>query len=98
LLQDLIKHVPVFPTEFVPTKPFNPVSEITQLCFVLPRQSLHLLPGELGKALIANFSDWYPNDCEFVWAYCRYFWESHAIMKEIDIKELEHFLNTFKNR
>jgi 5'-3' exonuclease len=97
LLQDLIKHVPVFPTEFVPIKPFNPVSEITQLCFVLPRQSLHLLPGDLGKALIANFSDWYPNDCEFVWAYCRYFWESHAIMKEIDIKELEHFLKTNKH-
>jgi 5'-3' exoribonuclease 1 len=97
LLQDLIKYVPVFPTEFVPVKPFDPVSEMTQLCYVLPRQSLHLLPKGLGQALITNFSEWYPNNCEFVWAYCRYFWESHAIMNEIDIKELEHYLKTNKH-
>ena len=97
LLQDLIKHVPVFPTEFVPVKPYNPVTEIVQLCYVLPRQSLHLLPKGLGEALITNFSDWYPDNCEFVWAYCRYFWESHAIMNEIDIKELEHYLKTNKH-
>ena len=97
LLQDLIKYVPVFPTEFVGLKPFNPVTEIVQLCYVLPRQSLHLLPKGLGQALITNFSDWYPDNCDFVWAYCRYFWESHAIMNEIDIKELEHYLKTNKH-
>jgi 5'-3' exonuclease len=97
LLQDLIKHVPVFSTEFVPVKPFDPVSEMTQLCYVLPRQSLSLLPKGLGQALITNFSDWYPDNCDFVWAYCRYFWESHAIMNEIDIKELEHYLKTNKH-
>jgi 5'-3' exoribonuclease 1 len=97
LLQDLIKHVPVFPTEFVPEKPFNPVTEIVQLCYVLPRTSLNLLPNNLGQALIANYSEWYPNDCEFVWAYCKYFWESHAIMNDIDIKELEQFLLTNKH-
>jgi len=97
LLQDLIKHVPVFSTEFVPVKPFDPVTEIVQLCYVLPRTSLHLLPKGLGQALITNFSDWYPDNCEFVWAYCRYFWESHAIMNEIDIKELEHYLKTNKH-
>jgi 5'-3' exonuclease len=97
LLQDLIKHVPVFPTEFVPVKPYDPVTEIVQLCYVLPRQSLHLLPKGLGEALITNFGDWYPDNCDFVWAYCRYFWESHAIMNEIDIKELEHYLKTNKH-
>jgi 5'-3' exoribonuclease 1 len=97
LLQDLIKYVPVFPTEFVSPKPFNPVTEIVQLCYVLPRHSLHLLPKDLGKALITNFSEWYPNNCEFVWAYCRYFWESHAKMNDIDIKVLEHFLSENKH-
>ena len=92
LLQDLIKYVPVFPTEFVLEKPFNPVTEIVQLCYVLPRNSLSLLPKNLGQALLTNYNDWYKADCEFMWAYCRYFWEAHVVMHEIDIKELEHFL------
>jgi len=96
LLQDLIKHVPVFPTEFVLEKPFNPVTEIVQLCYVLPKNSLNLLPKNLGQVLQRNYKDWYKDDCEFVWAYCRYFWESHVQMNEIDIKELEHFLKTNK--
>jgi 5'-3' exoribonuclease 1 len=92
LLQDLIKHIPVFATEFVPLKPFNPVTEIVQLCYVLPRSSLGLLPKDLGKALITNYDHWYKSDCDFMWAYCRYFWESHVEMNEIDIKELEQFI------
>ena len=92
LLQDLIKHVPVFGTEFVTTKLKNPVSEIVQLCYVLPRNSLALLPKILNEQLLEKHSDWYRNDCEFVWAYCRYFWESHVNMNEIDINELEQFV------
>jgi len=92
LLQDLIKYVPVFPTEFVPLKPFNPVSEIVQLCYVLPKNSLNLLPKNLGQVLQTNYKDWYKDDCDFIWAYCRYFWESHVQMNDIDIGELEHFL------
>lgn len=92
LLQDLIKHIPVFATEFVPLKSFNPVTEIVQLCYVLPRSSLGLLPKDLGNALITNYDHWYKSDCDFMWAYCRYFWESHVEMNEIDIKELEQFI------
>lgn len=97
LLQDLIKHVPVFPTEFVPVKPFNPVTEIVQLCYVLPKHSLNLLPKNLGQVLQTTFRDWYKSDCDFVWAYCRYFWEAHVVMNEIDIAELEHYLKTNKH-
>ncbi len=92
LLQDLIRHIPVFATEFVTLKPFNPVTEIVQLCYVLPRSSLGLLPKDLGKALLTNYDHWYKGDCDFMWAYCRYFWESHVEMNEIDIKELEQFI------
>ena len=92
LLQDLIKHVPVFGTEFVETKAKNPVTELVQLCYVLPRNSLGLLPPVLHKQLLEKHGDWYKTDCEFVWAYCRYFWESHVNMNEIDIGELEEFI------
>ena len=92
LLQDLIKHVPVFNTEFVVDKPANPVTEIVQLCYVLPRTQLSLLPPKLVSELLRHKDHWYKGNCDFVWAYSKYFWESHVEMNEIDINELEQFL------
>ena len=96
LLTDLIKYVPVFNCEFVPVKPPSPVAEIVQLCYVLPRDNLNLLPPKLLSELLAKYDHWYKGNCDFVWAYCRYFWETHVEMNEIDINELEHFINTNK--
>jgi 5'-3' exoribonuclease 1 len=92
LLQDLIKYVPLFDTTFVPSQPQNPVSEIIQLCYVLPRTSLQLLPPKLYLELIRKYDHWYKGNCEFMWAYCKYFWETHVDMNEIDIEELEKFI------
>jgi len=89
LLQDLVKYIPYFDTEFIKQCVPTPVSQLVQLCYVLPRQSLNFLPEELYKRLITDHEDWYPTDCEFVWAYSRYFWESHVDLPEIDIAELK---------
>jgi 5'-3' exoribonuclease 1 len=97
LLQDLIKFVPLYNKEFVPFLPPNPVSEIVQLCYVLPRTSLNLLPSKLYFELIRKYDHWYKGNCDFVWAYCRYFWESHVEMNEIDINELEKFIENNKH-
>jgi 5'-3' exonuclease len=97
LLQDLIKYIPVFETVFVPFKPANPVTEFVQLCYVLPRTSLSLLPNKLYNELIRRYDHWYKGNCDFVWAYCRYFWESHVEMGEIDINELEHFIEMHRH-
>jgi len=94
LLQDLIKHVPVFGCEFVPEKPPSPVAELVQLCYVLPRDNLNLLPPKLVKELLQKYDHWYKGDCDFVWAYCRYFWEAHVEMNDIDIDELEQFIES----
>jgi len=96
LLQDLIRFIPLFDTEFVPEKPANSVSEIVQLCYVLPRSSLNLLPKKLYFELLRRYDHWYKGNCDFIWAYCRYFWESHVDMIDIDIEELERFI--VKNR
>jgi 5'-3' exonuclease len=96
LIQDLIQYIPVFETVFVTNKPPNPVSEIVQLCYVLPRTSLNLLPEKLYYELIRRYDHWYKGNCDFVWAYCRYFWESHVEMGEIDINELERFIEQYR--
>ena len=92
LFCDLIHYIPFFETEFIEKQHANPVTELVQLCYVLPRQSLHLLPEKLYNNLVTKRLDWYKSDCEFVWAYCRYFWESHVQLPHIDINELEDFV------
>jgi 5'-3' exonuclease len=92
LLNDLLKYIPHFGSEFVPKKHELAVSPLVQLCYVLPRHSLQFLPEKLYKELISEHEDWYKTDCEFVWAFCRYFWECHIVMPELDVGELEEFV------
>lgn len=92
LLCDLIHYIPYFDTTFVEKVQPKPVSDMVQLCYVLPKQSLKFLPEQLYKSLIANHSDWYSSDCTFVWAYCKYFWEAHVNLPHIDINVLEKFV------
>ena len=93
LLQDLMYFIPYFNTEFIETKMERPVSELVQLCYVMPRQSLQFLPDNLYKAIIKHRIDQYKTDCDFSWAYCKYFWECHPNLPYIDVDELEQFVN-----
>ena len=96
LLEDLIHYIPYFEAEFIENKEPSPVSELVQLCYVLPRESLKLLPNKIYKNLMENYEYLYKSDCEFVWAFCKYFWESHVVLPHIDISELETFI--YKNK
>lgn len=96
LLADLIHFTPYFETELIETKAPSPVTELVQLCYVIPKQNLKLLPSKLYNSLIKKHDNWYNTDCEFVWAFCRYFWEAHVQLPEININELEKFVNDNK--
>ena len=98
LLKDLIHYIPFFDSELIPNKKPDPVIEMVQLCYVLPRQSLSFLPEKLYKNLIQEKSHWYPSDCDFLWPYCKYFWESHVLLPEIEMDELEEFVNHPRNK
>jgi len=89
LLSDLLKYIPVFNTTFIQELAPSPVSPLVQLSYVLPLSSLQLLPDKLHKKLLESHPEWYEKEYEFVWCFCRYFWESHVKMMPINIEELE---------
>jgi 5'-3' exoribonuclease 1 len=93
LLADLVRFFPdKNEFQFINNLRPRPVSPLVQLCYVLPKQSLTLLPEKLYSSLMAEHDNWYKTDCDFKWAYCRYFWEAHVQLPDIDIDELEKFV------
>ena len=95
LLEDLIKYIPYFDTEFIELKPKNPVKPLLQLAYVLPRNSLDLLPHTIYEQLILSHKEWYRLDYEIIWAYCKYFWESHIVLPHIQIEVLEKLIDKY---
>lgn len=89
LLQDLVKYIPYFQTSFFTKQNDRVVSPYTQLSYVLPRSSLDLLPDQIHTKLLAIHPEWYNEDINLCWCFCKYFWESHMILPNIDIDELE---------
>ena len=95
LLQDLFRFTPNYQTTFINNINQCNMPEIIQLCYVLPKQSLHLLPSKLSQALLNEFPEWYIDNTidYFIWAYCRYFWEAHLITPELNIDKFIKIIN-----
>jgi 5'-3' exoribonuclease 1 len=95
LLVDLIKYVP-FATNsytFVSQKPEDPVLPLVQLSYVLPPTSMDLLPLSVKVKLLKEKPDWYIGNYNFLWSFCKFFWEAHVDLPDIDIRELEELLS-----
>jgi len=80
LLCDLIKFVPYFDIEFIQPNGLGPVSELTQLKYVLPPRAQYLLPIELRSEMNETVVD-----NKVITAYCRYDWEGHVQLPEIEL-------------
>jgi 5'-3' exonuclease len=103
LLADLAKYMSGIPEtqtntfSFLSVKPKEPIRDVVQLCYVLPRASHSLLPPAAERALMQSkcrskyTDDGSPN---FKWAYCKYFWECHTDLPELDLEELAQIVST----
>lgn len=101
LFVDLVKYVPDFETVFIDEKqgvnrPFHPY---TQLCYVVPKWNhAMVLPKKaqkvadvIGKKKLYAEKD----ELQFQWMFCRYFWESHALLPSMPLNLLEEIDATF---
>jgi len=89
LLEDVVKTIPVFDSELIEQNDNKPVAPLTQLAYVLPLSSHYLIPEEMRHSIQKECEHYYGDNWEFEWSYCKYFWECHAKMPEIDINKLE---------
>jgi len=94
LLSDLYKFIPYFDDEIVFQREINPYHSICGLVNIIPPTSYHLLPTAIQEYMNTNFYayNYDINSMNFVYAYSRYFWESHIIdeyIEKIDINVIE---------
>jgi hypothetical protein len=98
LFKDLVKYIPHMDTQFLKPKEKQTIEDIVQLCYVLPRDNLNLLPIQVNIVLLQRLGHLYGSDYEFKWAYCRYFWESHADLPRLYIETLEDIVKEAKSK
>jgi 5'-3' exonuclease len=98
LFKDLVKYIPHMNTKFLEKKEKQAIEDVVQLCYVLPRANLNLLPFNVNVVLLQRLGHLYGDDYDFKWAYCRYFWESHAELPTLNIEILESIVFEAKNK
>tara|TARA_B100000927_G_scaffold92432_1_gene74705 strand:+ start:5061 stop:6656 length:1596 start_codon:yes stop_codon:yes gene_type:complete len=92
LLNDLVRFVPSFDSKMIKDNEHSPVSRKVQLSYVLPPESLPLIPN-IGSKLQEEFPHFYEDSPNMIWAYCKYIWEAHLELPHINLEELEEFVN-----
>ena len=93
LMSDLYKSVPYFDSELVLKEDKNIIHPHLLLSYVLPRDSLNLLPSNIHNYLLKNYENHYKEDYEFIYAFCKYFYEGHAKFPKLDFKEFAANIN-----
>ena len=66
---------------------YNILNDKLLLCYVLPHNSLNLLPNKIHNYLLKEYKEHYRSDYEIVYAFCKYFYEAHIHFPKIKIEE-----------
>jgi 5'-3' exonuclease len=92
LFSDVIKYIPFYDVNLINNMNTKPISAITQLCYVLPKECHYILPNNIVNILNNKLNIDY-NNRELIYCYCKYMWECHLKLPNINIIELEKLLN-----
>lgn len=94
LLSDLVKVIPSGNERLLPATIDQPVGMLVQLCYVLPHNSLHFLPEYLLTEILSLRRGFYPVSADFLWSFCKYFWEAHVALPEVNVEDLIKLVET----
>ncbi len=86
LLEDLWNYIPDFPCDMLQAykeqdtiyQSLSPLEKSSlQLHYILPKSAYCCIPKEIRKENVCYDETNIDEPCEFIWAYCTYFWEAH---------------------
>jgi 5'-3' exonuclease len=92
LLCDLYAYIPYFNSEFAMSENYNILNDKLLLCYVLPYNSLNLLPNKLHNYLLKEYKEHYETNYEISYAFCKYFYEGHIHFPKVNIEEFNEKL------
>ena len=90
LLKDLKKYIPHWNYDILNIEtPKNDINEYIQLAYVLPKEKLHYLPPKYHYKLLENLDEYYLEDYDLEWSYCKYMWEAHPNLPNLSVKTIK---------
>jgi 5'-3' exonuclease len=98
LLKDLSKHISSVDKNYISStdKKNKPIKSDIQLAYVLPESNHHLITSSaIRDVLKKDYSELYPREFKYQWAFCRYLWEAHVILPEINDEIISKWETTF---
>lgn len=90
LLVDLVKYIPHFETDYFQENKTRPFHHNTQLLYVIPEKYYDIIdPHFIDEIQCNQYTQYFENGrLEFVWAFCKYLWEAHIVLKEVPMDVL----------